>query len=302
MSRRILMLLLAVMFLGLSGLPVSAQETGSEPLLLWVKRDYNAWDNPLHSELSVNGKTVNIFTSDTFEPVGQYLKEGWNTVTIKTTPQQQANKGNGLIFRLGPAHKAPGKDQWIMEPILWEFRNDTDWKFANGRYSHPLGPDVKEVTLSYKIYYAGLQNENTKLKAGDFVLSGKPSYNGWNAPITATVFVNGTPLNSFLLAQRGIVITPFLKQGKNEIKLVSSRVKHSVRKNDIAFEVAGPAEWNVEKGQYLLKPILQFKSMEGWTLDSKTGVLVNRAKPDSESIERVIPFVLKEGPKPGGGK
>jgi hypothetical protein len=81
------MLLFAVMLLGLSSLPVSAQETGSEPLLLWVKRNFTSWDNPLHSELSVNGKTVNIFTSDTFEPVGQYLKEGWNTVTIKTTPQ-----------------------------------------------------------------------------------------------------------------------------------------------------------------------------------------------------------------------
>jgi len=37
-------------------------------------------------------------------------------------------------------------------------------------------------------------------------------------------------------------------------------------------------------------------------LDSKTGMLVNRAKADSESIERVIPFVLKEGPKPGRGE
>lgn len=97
------------------------------------------------------------------------------------------------------------------------------------------------------------------------------------------------------------MITPFLKQGKNEIKLISSRVKYSVEKNDIEFVVAGPAEWNVAKGQYLLKPILQFKSMQGWTLDSKTGMLVNRAKPDSESIERVIPFILKEGPTPGGG-
>jgi len=302
MSRRILLLLLTVMLVGLSSLSVSAQETGSESILLWVKRNFGSWDNPLHSELSVNGKTVNIFTSDTFEPIGQYLKEGWNTITIKTTPQQAANQGNGLIFRLGPAHKTPGNDQWIMEPILWEFRNDTDWKFANGRYSHPLGPDVKEVTLSYKIYYAGLQNENIKLKAGDFVISGKPTYSPWNSPITATVFVNGTPLNSFLLAKRGIVITPFLKQGKNEIKLISSRVKNSVEKNDIEFEVAGPAEWNVGKGQFLLKSILQFKSMQGWTLDSKTGMLVNRAKPDSESIERVIPFVLKEGPKPGGGE
>jgi len=166
---------------------VSAQETGSEPVLLWVQRVYGSWDNPLQSELSVNGKTVNIFTSDTFEPVGQYLKEGWNTITIKTTPQQPANQGNGLIFRLGPAHKTPGNDQWIMAPILWEFRNYTDWKFANGRYSHPLGPDVKEVTLSYKIYNAGLQNENIKLKAGDFVINGKPTYSPWNSPITATV-------------------------------------------------------------------------------------------------------------------
>ena len=161
---------------------------------------------------------------------------------------------------------------------------------------------MKEVTLSYKIYYAGLQNENIKLKAGDFVISGKPTYGSWSSPITATVFVNGTPLNSFLLAKRGMVITPFLKQGKNEIKLISSRVKNSVKNNDIEFEVAGPAEWNVGKGQYLLKSILQFKSMQGWTLDSKTGMLVNRAKPVSESIERVIPFVLKEGPKPGGGE
>lgn len=302
MSRRILLLLLTVMFVGLTSLPVSAQKTGSEPFLLWVKPNFGSWDNPLHSEFSVNGKTVNIFTSDTFEPIGQYLKEGWNTITIKTTPQQPANKSNGLIFRLGPAHKTPGKDQWIMEPIIWEFRNDTDWKFDNGRYSHPLGPDVKEVTLSYKIYYAGLQNENLKLKAGDFIISGKPTFSSWNSPITATVFVNGTPLNSFLLAKRGMVITPFLKQGKNEIKLISSRVKHSIEKNDIEFEVAGPAEWNVGKGQYLLKPILKFKSMQGWTFDSKTGILVNRAKPDSESIERVIPFFLKEVPKRGGGE
>lgn len=131
--------------------------------------------------------------------------------------------------------------------------------------------NAEKRTCIKKIYHAGLQNENIKLKAGDFVISGKPTYAGWNSPITATVFVIGTPLNSFLLAQRGVVITPFLKQGKNEIKLISSRVKHSVRKNDIEFEVAGPAEWNVEKGQYLLKSILQFKSMQGWTLDSKTG-------------------------------
>ena len=89
------------------------------------------------------------------------------------------------------------------------------------------------------------------------------------------------------------MITPFLKPGKNEIKLVSSRVKNSIKNNDIDFDIAGPAEWDVGKGEFLLKPILQFKSMQGWTLDSKTGMLVNSAKPDAESIERVIPYVLK---------
>ncbi len=301
MSGTILLPLVMAMLVGLSSLPVSAQETGSNVFLLGVKRVFSTWDNPLHSELSVNDKTVNIFTSDTVEPIGQYLKEGWNTITIKTTPQQPANRNNGLIFRLGPAHKPPGKDQWIMDPVIWEFRNDTDWRFADGKYSHPLGPDVKEVTLSYRIYYAGLQTENIDLKAGDFVISGKPTFGSWNTPVTATVFVNGKPLNTFLLAKRGTVITPFLKEGKNEITLISTRVKNSIKNNDIEFEVAGPAEWNVGKGQYVLgRSILQFKSMQGWTVDSKTGMLFNLAKPDSESIERVIPFVLKEGPTPEG--
>lgn len=302
MSRRVLYLLLMVMLVRLSCLSVLAQETGGKTLLLNVKRIYGTWDNPLHSEFSINGKMVNIYTSDTFEPIGPYLKDGWNTITVKTTPQEPANKENGLIFEMGPAEKAAGKDEWLMNPVLWEFRNETDWKLDNGKYSHPLGPDVKEVTLSYRIYYAGLQNENTKLNAGDFVLTGKPAYSTWNSPVIATVFVNGTPLNTFLLAERTLVITPFLKPGKNEIKLVSSRVKYSIKDNDIEFSIAGPAQWNVGQGQYVLTPILQFKSMQGWTLDSKTGMLVNSAKPDAESIERVIPFVLKEAPKPGGGE
>ncbi len=302
MSRRALLPLVTVMLVRLFCLPASAQETGGETLLLNVKRIYGSWDNPLHSEFTVNGKMVNIFTSDTFEPIGQYLKEGWNTITVKTTPQEPASKGNGLIFRIGPARKAAGKDEWLMNPVLWEFRNETDWKLADGKYSHPLGPDVKEVTLSYELYYAGVQNENAKLKAGDFVLTGKPTYGSWNSPVGATVFVNGTPLNTFLLAERTLVITPFLKPGKNEIKLISSRVKNSIKNNDIEFKIAGPAEWNVGKGQYLLTPILQFKSMQGWILDSKTGMLVNPAKPGADRIERVIPFVMKEAPKPGGGE
>ena len=302
MSRRVLLLFLTILLVRLSSLSVSAQETGGKTLLLSVKRIYETWDNPLHSEFSINGKMVNIFTSDTFEPIGPQLKDGWNTITVKTTAQEPANKENGLIFQIGPAEKAAGQDEWLMNPVFWELRNETDWKLDGGKYSHPLGPDVKAVTLSYQIYYAGLQNENTKLKAGDFVLTGKPGYSTWNSPVVATVFVNGTPMNTFLLAKRTLVITPFLKQGKNEIKLVSNRVKNSIKNNDIEFDIAGPAQWNVGQGQYVLTPILQFKSMQGWTLNSKTGMLVNSAKPDAESIERVIPLFLKEAPKSGGAE
>ncbi|HUP21408.1 MAG TPA: cytochrome c oxidase assembly factor 1 family protein, partial [Thermoanaerobaculia bacterium] len=47
---------------------------------LWVQREYSGWENPLHTEMSINGTTINIFTSDTFQPVAQYLRPGWNTI------------------------------------------------------------------------------------------------------------------------------------------------------------------------------------------------------------------------------
>lgn len=265
--------------------------------MVWAQRGYSGWDNPLHSEFSINGKLVNVFTSDTFESIEGQLKDGWNTITIKTTPQEPANKANGLIFRIGPMRKEGQK--MVMAPVLWQFRNDTDWKFDSktGTYSHPLGPDVKEVTLSYNLYFAGMQRESAELKAGDFIRQGKPTYAGWNSPVTATVLINETPFNSFTLQGRSIVITSLLKPGKNEIKLISGRVKNSIKNNDVQFEILGPAEWNVQQNKYLLAPVVQFKSMQGWRMDPKTGVLINPAQADAETIERVIPFILKESAK-----
>ncbi len=263
-----------------------------------VKKDY-PWDCALQSEFSINEKTINIYTADTMEAIGEYLKQGWNTITIKTTPQEPATRNNELIFQIGPVRKDPKKDKLVMSPVLWEFKNGTDWHFKDGKFSHSLGPDVKEVTLSYKVYFTDYALENTELKAGDFVLISKGAYGAaWNSPVTATVFVNGTPLNTFLIASREIVVTSLLKQGKNEIKLISTRVKNAIRDNDIEMEVAGPAEWNVTKSRYEVGPVTQFKAMQGWSRNPKTGELMNRASPDSETVERVIPFFLKEAPKP----
>ncbi|MGI8785398.1 MAG: hypothetical protein ACR2L2_17330 [Acidobacteriota bacterium] len=292
MSKRSFLIVVLFSFLALGWVGLAA--ASDAPLSVWVKRNYSSWDNPLHSEFIVNGKTINIFTSDTIESVEEHFKPGWNTITIKTTPQVPASKDNHLTMRIGPMRKEGNK--MIMDPVLWQIGNGTDWKFADGNYSHPLGPDVKEVTLTYNLYYVGPEPENKTIKAGDYVLSGTPTYASWNSPVTAAVTINGTPLNSFALAGRTIVITPYLKQGKNEIKLVSTRVKNSIRDNDIAFQILGPAEWNVQQGKFLLAPVMQFKTKQGWTMDAKSGLLINPIKPDSETIERVIPFMLKEAP------
>ncbi|MGH9532130.1 MAG: M48 family metalloprotease, partial [Terriglobales bacterium] len=266
--------------------------------VLSVKRNYNSWDNPLHTELSINDVAVNIFTSETIEPIAEQLKEGWNTITLKTTPQEPANQSNGLIFRIGRMKKDEAGKSLVMEPVVWEFRNDTDWKFneATQSFSHPLGPKVKEVTISYRIFNAGMDKEGAELNAGDYVLIGKPMYSSWNSPVVGTVWVNGTPLNSFLLQQRSVVITPLLKKGRNEIKLVSTRVKNSIARNDIQFEIAGPAEWNVAESKYTLPRVVQFNAMQGWVQDPKSGQLIQRLKPAADEIERVVPFLLKAAP------
>lgn len=280
------------------GAPAMAAAAGT--LTLWVHKEY-PWDCPLQSEFSVNGKTINIYSADTTDSLAEYFKPGWNTITLKTTPQEPATKNNKLIFRIGPA-EVGAKNKVVMHPVLWEFDNGTDWRFKDGQFSHPLGPGVKEVTLNFSVYYTGeFAAEDAELKAGDFVLKSKGNYGAaWNSSVTATVFLNGTPLNTFTTAPRQIVITPLLKQGKNEIKLVSTRIKNAIRDNDIEFEIGGPAEWVVAKNRYELGRVLQFGSMQGWKMDPKSGQLINPIKPDSETIERVIPFFLKEAPKSGG--
>jgi hypothetical protein len=263
-------------------------------LSLWVERNYHSSDNPLHSEVSINGKSIGTFTSDTDRALGEQIKSGWNTIAVKTTPQAGSTHNNHLNFRFGPVHKK--KDgQRIMTPI-WEFQNGTDWKFEDGKFSHQLGPDTKEVTLTYKLYYAGLDAEKRKLGAGDYVLTGDQYYHSGNTPVVATVWVNGQALNTFLGAERQLVITSYLRKGENTIKLVSARVPNTIANNDIKCWVGGPAEYNVTKGKYELKPVVQFEAMQGWKRDNKTGQLVNQTKAGSDTIEREIRFTLDHEP------
>jgi Zn-dependent protease with chaperone function len=263
---------------------------------LWVDRAYSSWDNPLESELTVNGQLVDVFTSDRRSPLGEYLKAGWNTVAIKTTPHAPATQGNGLRFRLGPAAPGARRGEHVMKPVLWEFRNDTDWSLSDGEFRHRLGPNVKDITLSFPLYFAGLDQETAEPKAGDYILGGKPHSDSWTAPVTATVFVNGTPLNTFTSKPRDVVITSLLRAGRNEITLVSSRVAGVVQDNDIEFTLFGPVEWDVQQKTFVGPKVVQFSSMQGWKRDAKTGTLTNAGAATADKIERVIPLVLKEAP------
>ncbi len=275
-----------------------AQDLQEGKIYVGVAQNYGSWENPLHSEFIINGETVNVFSSNTYESIENYLKPGWNDITIKTTPQQPANKENHLTFQIGPMHRDPkNPDRFVMSPVLWKFQNGTDWKLKDGKYSHPLGPDVKEVTLNYHVYWAGLGLEGIGFKEGDYILQVEPRHGSWNSPVIATVSVNGTPLNSFSLSERQIIITSLLKPGKNEIKLVSHRVKNSFENNDIECTIAGPSEWSAAKNQYMLKPITSFKAMQGWAKNSKSGQLNNPSAPNADFIERTIMFMVKKGPK-----
>lgn len=272
-------------------------------LMLAVTRNFTTTDSTLHSELSINGQLVNIFTADVTEAVGRYFREGWNDIRLVTTPQEPATDQNDLIFRIGPARRDPRAGAVGMAPVLWQFRNGTDWKLGqDGRWRHALGPKVKQVQVDLRVYWAGMKEEARELEEGDLVLIVKPNFEtSWNSSVSGTVFVNGTPLTTFMQPERQVVITPYLKKGKNEIRLVSTRVTNgNVADNDLHFTIAGPARWSASEGKYVVKPLLQFKGLQGWVRDSMSGQLVNRADPGSASIERVIPLLLKDSDHAAG--
>ena len=277
----------------LAGAP--SDVTVDPTMTLWVARQYSSWENPLHTEMAINGTTINIFTSDTFQPVAEYLRPGWNTLTMTTAPQEPAASGNALIFRIGPAQENE-QGTVVMNPVVWTFRNDTDWSLAEGVYTHPVQPDPKQIAITYHLYYAGLDRENRELAAGDYVLQGAPQYDSWNTPVIGTAIVNGRALTSFLLESRQLVINDVLQQGRNEVQLIAMAVDNAISGNDVQLSLGGPAEWNEGQERFLLNPLVEMEASTGWTKDEQTGALVNPADPGQRVIVRSAPFFLQAAP------
>ncbi len=299
MKRTILTsLLLALLALGWAGSSLAASDSWEEgKIYVSVNRHYHSYDNPMQAEFIINGETVDIFTTDTFSNIDSYLKKGWNEITIKTTPQTPANKNNYLEFAIGPIHTDPKRsNRYLIAPVLWSFDNGTDWDFQKntGTFLHALGPIVKEVTQTYHVYNGPMDFDLLQMEEGDYILDVQRHYQTRNAPVSATIVINGTPVPTFVGAHRRLVITPLLKKGKNEIKLISHRIKDAIEKNDLECTIAGPATWSVKSKGYVLKPVSEFKAMQGWTQDSATGQLVNLQDPSAEMIERTILFMIRE--------
>jgi len=117
-----------------------------------------------------------------------------------------------------------------------------------------------------------------------------------SSPLTFTVFVNGTPLTSFLGEERQIVITSLLKEGKNDFRVVSSRTKDAMEDNDFKAQVVGPLRYNARRERFEGKPVAQFNAMQGWERERQSGQLVAKADRQADSIERNVPFMLDEAP------
>jgi hypothetical protein len=277
--------------------PPPPEVTVDPTLTLWAKRDYAGWENPLHTEMSINGTTINIFTSDTFQDVAAYVRPGWNTFTLVTTPQEPASSANALIFRIGPAQDDEQGTK-VMSPVLWTFRNDTDWSLADGVYSHPSQPQPKQVSITYHLYYGGLGHEGVSLEAGDYVLQGGPEYANWNTPVVGTAIVNGRALTSFLLEERQLVINDLLQQGRNEVQLVAMAVDGAISGNDIEVAVGGPAEWNESQQRFLLNPMVEMEASTGWAKDPESEALVHPQDPAQRVLVRAAPFFLQTAPPP----
>jgi hypothetical protein len=276
---------------GAEGKPVA------DAIELMAQRYYNLLENPLHSEVTVNGNQVDIFSGDTHKSIVKYLHEGWNAIEVITTPQQPASKDNFLTFHIGPMENSGKREVLTMRPVLWKFRNQGGWKFRDGKYSYLPNPEAKDSSRAYQVYYAGLGHEQRSLHNGDYVVVAKPEIPARDSPVTVTLFINGTPLNTFLGEDRQVVVTPLLREGKNEIRIVSVRVKNSVDNNDMRIEVGGPADYSPRQQKYLYHRILQISGTEGWHRHDKTGQLVSQKDPEADRVERTVSFVLDKAPK-----
>ena len=78
--------LLVLWALGLAA-DANAQAGDAGTMTIWAAKNYNGWDNPLHSEVAINGTTINIFTDEAMEPIAEHLKRAGTRSRSRRRPR-----------------------------------------------------------------------------------------------------------------------------------------------------------------------------------------------------------------------
>ena len=269
-----------------------------DDLVLWVRKPHGSGGSFLKSEIRINDQKVGSFENDGQVKIDKYLKNGNNIITVKTAPRSPLGEfDRGLYFQVGPVHKDDKSEEQVMTPVLWQFPNSYGWNHTGDKATHDLGPDVKEVTNTFTVFYAGCDPDRAKVEAGDYVLQGGPTNTASFAAAPSTVIVNGTTLTSFYGSGRQVVLTRYLKKGENKLEIVTKRVTESLDARDYAFNLIGPMEYSVKQSKFVGTSVREFKNLDGWKDDPKTGKLVNPEDPKSDTVKQIVTFVLDEAPK-----
>ena len=254
-------------------------------LEVWAQKSSRSRTNPLHSQLRINGQVVDTFEDRSQWTVSKRIDAGtWNEFTLLTKAQQPIKGANHLTFGVGPVTKTANGER--MSPIVWDFVNNEGWELKNGQYQHRTNEKVVAVKLQF--YYGNLKHESRKPASHDYVISSRGASRSRNPSVTATVFVNGTPLTTFSTTPRRAVITDLLKQGSNTIKIVTHRVEGSLTDNDIRIQMSGPAVGS-QSGR---RGVLWLSALTGWQRDAK-GKLIT-GKGESKRLEREVSFYLPD--------
>ena len=274
----------------------------AEHLTLLVDRMKNR-DCPLHTEVTLNGKSLGEFQSTTHRDLSGEIRLGTNTISFTTTPQEPAGHENSLSFEIGVVTMDPMTKKSVVKTVLLRYHNNQDWQLNGdtGKYTHPFGPnpktpDRKSVTHTYTFEYVGAAADLVDRKEGSYFLQVEPMKDR-NVSVISTLTLNGKPLGSFLGSRRALDVSRLLKAGENEIKLTTNAVANQLYDNDTQFEIIGPLSYDVAKSKFMGKRVVQFRALEGWARDSKTAQLHVKGSPDKTSYERVIRFTLNEAPK-----
>jgi len=282
--------------------PCLAQAPTAPSLMVWVDREHPNHPNALQTELSINGKPVEIYSREGQKNLDKHLNKGWNTLRLRTFPRGSVKEPNQLFLRFGGTRPGANKNQLAMDPILWELRNGTGWELRDGKYLPTANAEASEAVQSFTLWYAGFEQEpgNLKVNEGDYFLAvqaERPDV----VPVTASVSINGTMLNSFVGNRRNVAVTPLLKKGENELKLITHRVGGpAAPANDVKLQLVGPARYNAAKKMHEFAFIRELSSLEDWEQDPQTKQYRPREKPDADHVERSFAFTVEELPgKPG---